>query len=70
MKRECVAAEASVTVEPKMERKEFSTTAAGLEVSIEFRKQLALLQHGLGRERRPLQIQKRTPARWSGQARL
>ena len=38
---ECVAAEASVAVEPKMERKEISTTAAGLEFSIEFRSLLA-----------------------------
>ncbi|HEY8127346.1 MAG TPA: hypothetical protein VIF39_01325, partial [Hyphomicrobium sp.] len=39
--RECVAAEALVAVDPKMEREEISTSVVGLEFSIEFRQLLA-----------------------------
>lgn len=37
MKRECVAAEVSVAIEPKMELEEISTSVVGLKFSIEFR---------------------------------
>jgi len=38
MKRECVAAEVSVAIEPKMELEEISTSVVGLKFSIEFRR--------------------------------
>jgi hypothetical protein len=41
MKRECVAAEVSVAIEPKMELEEISTSVVGLKLSIEFRPQVA-----------------------------
>jgi hypothetical protein len=41
MKRECVAAEVSVAIEPKMELEEISTSVVGLKFSIEFRPQVA-----------------------------
>jgi hypothetical protein len=41
MKRECVAAEVSVAIEPKMELEEISTSVVGLKFSIEFRPQMA-----------------------------
>jgi hypothetical protein len=36
MKRECVAAEVSVAIEPKMELEDISTSVVGLKFSIEF----------------------------------
>ena len=48
MKRECVAAEVSVAIEPKMELEEISTSVVGLKFSIEFRPQVARLRHGSG----------------------
>jgi hypothetical protein len=41
MKRECVAAEVSVAIEPKMELEEIPTSVVGLKFSIEFRPQVA-----------------------------
>jgi hypothetical protein len=41
MKGECVAAEVSVAIEPKMELEEISTSVVGLNFSIEFRPQVA-----------------------------
>ena len=45
MKRECVAAEVSVAIEPKMELEEISTSVVGLKFSIEFRPQVTLSGH-------------------------
>jgi hypothetical protein len=42
--KQCVATEASEAVEPKMERKEISTTAAGREFPIQFRSLSACCQ--------------------------
>jgi hypothetical protein len=42
MKRECVAAEVSVAIEPQMELEEISTSVVGLKFSIEFRPLMAL----------------------------
>jgi hypothetical protein len=41
MKRECVAAEVSVAIEPKMELEEISTSVVGFKFSIEFQPQVA-----------------------------
>ena len=43
MKRECVAADVSVEIEPKIELEEISTSVARLQFSIEFRPQVAPL---------------------------
>jgi len=43
MKRECVAAEVSVEIEPRMQLEEISTSVVGLQFSIEFRPQVAPL---------------------------
>ena len=50
MKRECVAAEVSVAIEPKMELEEISTSVVGLKFSIEFRPQVAHRDKSPGRE--------------------
>jgi hypothetical protein len=41
MKGECVAADVSVEIEPKIELEEISTSVARLQFSIEFRPQVA-----------------------------
>ena len=49
MKRECVAVEASVVVEAKLEREEISTSDIGPEFSIDFRQ-----ERGPDRQLRPV----------------
>jgi len=44
MKRECIAAEVSVEIEPKIELEEISTPLVGLKFSIEFRPQVCTFE--------------------------
>ena len=66
MKRECVAAEVSVAIEPKIKLEEISTSVVGLKFSIDFRPQVAPLRHArLSQECQFTGVDRKSP--WSGQ---